>query len=120
MSTHKTIPIMPAEEISEGDSCSSGEAYALMVHGESMMPEFAEGDIIIVEPDGLVKDGSFVVAFHNGEYTMRQMRIQDGRHSLVALNENFPSEEVPGIGVVKGVVIQKAKPGRRKDSKFYV
>jgi SOS-response transcriptional repressor LexA len=90
-----------------------------MVHGESMMPEFEDGDVIVVEPEGLVKDGSFVVALHNGEYTMRQMRIQNGRYTLVALNEHFPSEEVPGIEVVKGVVIQKSKPGRRKAVKLY-
>jgi SOS-response transcriptional repressor LexA len=124
MSTHKTIPILPAAEAETPEmteaACNTGEPYVLMVHGDSMLPEFEDGDVIVIEPDGLVKDGSYVVAFHNGEYTFRQLRIQDGRYSLVALNALFPSEDVPGIEVIKGVVIQKSKPGKRKLSKSYI
>lgn len=91
-----------------------------MVLGEAMMPEFEDGDVIVIEPEGLAHDGSYVIAFHDEEYTFRQLRIQDGRYSLVALNELFPSMDVPGIEVVKGVVIQKTKPGKRKSAKFYI
>ena len=37
--------------------CSAGESFALMVLGHSMAPEFLEGEIIIIEPDGLAADG---------------------------------------------------------------
>lgn len=122
MNPKKIIPIFPAPEEGEDevDSCASGEPYALMVLGDAMLPEFEDGDIIVVEPEGLARDGSFVVAYHNDEYTFRQLRIQDGRHSLHALNEKYPSEEIAGIEAVKGVVIQKTKPGKRKTSKSYV
>ena len=30
-----------------------------MVLGHSMAPEFNEGEIIVIEPDGLARDGSF-------------------------------------------------------------
>jgi DNA polymerase V len=120
MNPKKIIPILPAEEDDEATSCASGEPYALMVLGDAMLPEFEDGDIIVVEPEGLARDGSFVVAFHNGEYTFRQLRIHEGRHYLQALNELYPTEEVSGIEVVKGVVIQKTKPGKRKTSKSYV
>ena len=39
-------------------SCAGGESFALMVMGHSMAPEFLEGEIIIIEPDGLAQDGS--------------------------------------------------------------
>ena len=42
--------------------CAGGESFALMVMGHSMAPEFLEGEIIIIEPEGLVKDGSYVLA----------------------------------------------------------
>ena len=37
--------------------CAGGESFALMVMGHSMAPEFLEGEIIIIEPEGLAKDG---------------------------------------------------------------
>ncbi len=121
MSTHKFIPIHPAEpDPSEIDACASAEPYALMVLGDAMLPEFEDGDIIVVEPEGLTRDGSFVVAFHNNEYTFRQLRIIDGKHYLAALNDLYPSEEISGVEVIKGVVIQKKKPGNRKSFKSYV
>ena len=72
--THKTtrkpfpIPVKPAtetrpEEDLAASACASGEPYALMVLGDSMLPEFEEGEIIVVEPEGVARDGSFVVAF---------------------------------------------------------
>jgi len=121
MNPKKIIPIFPAqEEDEEVDSCASGEPYALMVLGDAMLPEFEDGDIIVVEPEGLARDGSFVVAYHNDEYTFRQLLIKDGRYYLAALNEKYPSEEISGIEAVKGVVIQKKKPGKRKSFKSYV
>ncbi|MBS4099583.1 MAG: S24 family peptidase [Sulfuricella sp.] len=121
MATHKFIPIHPAEPApDEIDACAGAEPYALMVLGDAMLPEFEDGDIIVVEPEGLTRDGSFVVAFHNNEYTFRQLRIIDGKHYLAALNDLYPSEEIPGLEVIKGVVIQKKKPGKRKSFKSYV
>ncbi len=121
MSERKIIPIQPAAEEASGSSCSAAEVYALMVLGDSMMPEFDEGDVVVVEPEGLAHDGSFVIAFHNEEYIFRQLRIQDGHYSLVALNPKYPDMDVPGIEVVKGVVIQKKQRSRkRKDFKSYV
>lgn len=115
MSERKTIPIV-AEEAS---NCAGGEPFALMVLGDSMEPEFVEGEIIVVEPDGLVKDGSYVVAWHKEEYIFRQVLIQDGKWYLKALNDAYPTEEFAGAEAVKGVVIQKKKPGDRKSVKFY-
>lgn len=123
MSQKKTIPIYDARN-EDADpalsACSSGEPYALMVLGDSMLPEFEDGEIIVIEPEGLARDGSYVVAFHNDEYTFRQLLIRDGKHYLQALNDLYPTEEIAGIEAVKGVVIQKKKPGKRSSFKSYV
>lgn len=121
MTERKIIPIVAKDETGGSDSsCSGAEAYALMVLGDSMLPEFEDGDVVVVEPEGLAKDGSYVIAFHNEEYIFRQLHIQNGAYSLVALNDAYPAQDVPGIDVVKGVVIQKTKPGNRKSFKSYV
>lgn len=123
MSKPFPIPVRVAEETPEEletSACASGEPYALMVLGDSMQPEFMEGEIIVVEPEGLAKDGSFVVAFHNEEYTFRQLLIRDDKWYLNALNDLYPTEQISGPEAVKGVVIQKKKPGKRSSMKSYI
>jgi len=100
--------------------CAGGESFALMVIGQSMTPEFLEGEIIIIEPEGLAKDGSYVLAWHHEEWTFRQL-LQDGdRWLLHALNPAFPDETLSSLADVRGVIIQKALPGRRHASKHYL
>jgi DNA polymerase V len=117
MTERKVIPIAGEGEIS---SCAGGESFALMVLGDSMLPEFAEGDIIIIEPEGLAKDGSFVFAWANEEYIFRQLMIEEERWYLRPLNEAYPILEIPGKEAIKGVITQKKKPGKRREHKTYI
>ncbi len=105
----------------EASACSGGESFALRVLGDSMAPEFVEGEIIIVEPDGALRDGSFVLAQSAGEWTLRQLRrAGDEGWSLHALNPAFADQPLPSLAAVHGVVIQKAVPGRRRLTKHYL
>ena len=101
-------------------SCGGGESFALRVIGHSMAPEFDEGDIVIVEPEGLARDGSFVLALHDGEWIFRQLRGDGQRWWLQALDPAWPDLPLPDLSAVRGVIIQKARPGRRRASKRYV
>ncbi|CAG1010272.1 DNA polymerase V [Burkholderiales bacterium] len=119
MDERKVIPIAPAPVEPEGD-CSGAEPFALMVLGDSMAPEFADGEIIIVEPDGIATDGSYVVAQVEGEWTMRQLaRTEDG-WELRALDPAYPATAIAGLDAVRGVVIQKSRPGSRRAARRYV
>ena len=105
--------------------CDSGsESFALMVLGDSMAPEFNEGEIIVVEPDGATRDGSFVLAFVGEEWTFRQLRrVGAGAGEgwwLQPLNPAYAGTPLPDLAALRGVVIQKALPGRRRASKRYV
>ena len=121
MAQKKIIPIVPESELpDEVSACSSAEPYALMVLGDSMLPEFEEGEIIVIEPEGLARNGSYVVAYHKDEYIFRQLVQHDERWYLKPLNDLYPTDEVPGLEVVKGVVIQKKKPGKRSSMKSYI
>lgn len=113
----RTIPI---QDINEASNCAGSEPYALMVLGDSMLPEFAEGEIIVVEPSGLVKDGSFVVAYVNDEYIFRQIVKRDDGWMLKPLNPLYENIPVTGIEVARGVVIMKKRPGRRSEQKRYI
>jgi len=104
-----------------GDGCSSGESFALMVLGDSMLPEFAEGEIIIIEPDGLAADGSFVLARCDDDWIFRQLaRSPAGNWLLRPLNPAYPDIPIADLSAVRGVIIQKSRPGRRRASKRYV
>ena len=128
MTAKKIIPIMPAPvdglraraEAEEVSNCASGEPFALMVLGDSMEPEFVERDIIVIEPEGLATDGSYVLAWLDEEYIFRQLIRHGEKWLLRPLNPNYPAAEIPDLGAVRGVIIQKSKPGRRKAAKRYV
>jgi SOS-response transcriptional repressor LexA len=90
-----------------------------MVMGHSMAPEFQEGEIIIIEPDGLVKHGSYVLAWHQEEWTFRQLLQAEHGWTLHALNPAFADAPLVDMSAVRGVIIQKALPGRRRASKHY-
>ena len=115
-------PVRPVEsqpEDLEASACAGAEPYALMVLGDSMLPEFSEGEIIVVEPEGLAKDGSYVVAWANEEYIFRQIVLHPDGWMLKPLNPIYPNIPVEGLSVVKGVVIMKKMPGKRKEQKAY-
>ncbi len=91
-----------------------------MVLGDAMLPEFAEGEIVVVEPEGHATDGSFVVAHVDGGWTLRQLVRCDAHWQLRALNPAYAATPLADLASVRGVVIQKSKPGRRRALKRYV
>lgn len=84
-------------------------AFALRIEGNSMLPDFRDGDIIIVDPDVRPAPGRFVVAKIDEDEatTFKKYRLKSGdrlaRHSveLVPLNDDWPV-----------LTIGKANPGR--------
>ena len=115
--TGRIIPVVA--DTGPGE-CSGAESFALLVLGDSMAPEFVEGEVIIVEPDGLATDGSFVVAQVDGEWTFRQLVAAGGGWTLHALNPAYPDAPLCDLSPVRGVVIQKSRPGHRRALKRYV
>ncbi len=122
----KPVVEAPSEEDIATSACASAEPYALMVLGDSMLPEFEEGEVIVVEPEGLARDGSFVIAYletvekEEDRYIFRQLVKHPEGWMLKPLNPLYPNVPIEGIeGVVKGVVIMKKKPGRRRAMKTY-
>ncbi len=114
-----TIPIV-AREADFGGACGGAEPFALMVLGDSMLPEFEEGDVVIVEPEGLAGDGAFVLAFYNDEWIFRQLVGNHECWLLRPLNPKYAEQPIADLAPVRGVIIQKSKPGRRRAMKRYV
>ena len=115
----KFCKTMLPEDLAVPD-CGGGESFALMVMGHSMAPEFNEGEIIIIEPEGLAKNDAYVLAWHDEEWTFRQLLRVDAGWILHPLSPAFADVPLADLSAVRGVIIQKALPGRRRASKFYV
>ena len=76
--------------------------FALRIDGDSMQPEFKEGDIVIIDPDLCPAPGEFVVAKNNGhEATFKKYRplgVGIADFELVPLTPDYPvlrSADVP-------------------------
>jgi SOS-response transcriptional repressor LexA len=97
----------------ELSSCGASEPFALRVIGDDMTPEFQDGNIIVIDPGGAVRDGCYVVANPNGELIFRQLFIEDKCWQLRATQPGFEAIELTnGIEDIVGVVSQRA--GRRR------
>jgi DNA polymerase V len=99
------------------NSCG-GEPFALRVIGETMAPEFNDGCIIIIDPSGVVKDGSYVLARQGEEYIFRQLEFGDGVYYLKTLEAGHDVIELADLTTVEGVIIQQGAR-RRADRKHY-
>ncbi len=126
MQTRKpiNIPVVaaPAEEDTMADSnCSGNEIVALMVLGDSMTPEFNEGEILVIELGRPPRDGSFVIAeVAKEDYIFRQLnRDEKGGWQLHALNPAYSDTAIASLDCLKGVVTHKRHPRSRKTVKFY-
>lgn len=99
--------------------CAGSEPFALRVLGDSMEPEFKEGEVIIIEPSVVVQDGCYVIAEHDDEYIFRQLKIEQERWLLKPLNDFYPVIEIDGIQSIRGRIISKST-GRGRQCKTYL
>jgi SOS-response transcriptional repressor LexA len=85
--------------------------FALRVTGESMEPEFTEGEVIIVNPHVEAQPGDFVVVKNaGGEATFKQLKKYGPRYVLHPLNPRFADQEVRrGEFRIIGKVVKKEK-----------
>ena len=117
-----SIPINPAPtgEVA-ASNCDGSELVALMVLGDSMEPEFIEGEVLVIETNAPADEGAFVIAEVPEEgFIFRQlMRDEQDGWQLHALNAAYPDIPIPGLKSIKGVVTQKKKPGRRRAVNYY-
>ena len=76
----------------------SENAFALSIKGDSMLPEFKEGDRVIIDPAVQPQPGDFVVAKNGAEEaTFKKYRPRglnergDEVFELIPLNDDYPS-----------------------------
>jgi len=99
-----------AEEWVNTTATNHPNAFALVVKGDSMEPEFTEGDIIIVDPGRAYGNLSYVVVKNGTEATFKQLVIDGASVYLKPLNDRYPIKDITGIEIeIVGVVVEKTK-----------
>lgn len=101
-----------AEEWIDSMTTNHPNAFALVVHGDSMEPEFVEGDIITVDPEREAVNGSYVIAKNGGEEATFKRLIIDGPNVyLRPINESkYKQWDMTGVEFrIIGVVVEKVK-----------
>jgi SOS-response transcriptional repressor LexA len=103
------------------DAEDINDMFALAIRGDSMLPDFGEGDLVIIRRSMAPRPGDFVVAADGtGEAKFRRYKVvkvdEHGKtvFALVPLNGDFPtlnSDELPLA--VRGVMIEHRKYRRR-------
>ena len=71
-------------------------AYALEITGESMVPVYRDGDIIIVSPQASIRRGDrIVVKTREGEVMAKQLRRKTAKRiELQSLNPDYPDRQL--------------------------
>lgn len=82
-------------------------AFCLVVSGESMMPDYRDGEIILVDPEQSAKHGDdVVVRTEEGATTFKRLQVTHDGTYLLALNPAYPDRivKVPRDTHICGVV----------------
>jgi SOS-response transcriptional repressor LexA len=120
--TPTSVATTPPEESVHAPPSASDKAFALRVHGDSMVNpaggplSFPAESIIVVDPNILAAPGDpVVVKLRDAEEVAFRMFEFDGReYSLKPLNSHYPEVPMPADARVVGVVISvQVEIGRR-------
>lgn len=78
------------EELEES-LLKDGEYFGLRVRGDSMLPDFRNGDIVIVRKQDTAEEGEFVVVTENGHAgTVKKIHYRTDGITLIPLNPDYP------------------------------
>lgn len=81
--------IIDTEEITE-DLARTGEFFGLQIHGDSMEPRMADGDVVIVRKQDDAETGDTVIATVNGtDATCKRLKKYRDGIELIATNPSY-------------------------------
>lgn len=99
----------------------SDSAFTLIIKGDSMKPEFREGDAVVIDPEVQPLPGDFVVAKNGEEEALfkkyRPRGIIDGKDvfELVPLNEDYPTLRSDQVQIrIIGTMVEHRRYRKRR------
>ncbi|RUW91036.1 helix-turn-helix transcriptional regulator [Mesorhizobium sp. M7A.F.Ca.US.010.02.1.1] len=91
------FPVGQGWDLVELPAQSTESSYALQVQGDSMLPLYRNGDVLIVEPGAVTRKGDrVVVKTTSGEVMAKVLERQSVKSiALVSLNPDHPDRDIP-------------------------
>lgn len=108
--------IIDTEEITE-EMALTGNFFGLQIHGDSMLPNICDGDIVIVRQQENAESGEIVIAMVNDtDATCKRLRKYKGGIELIANNPAYKPMEFSNKEIIEKPVriIGKVVELRRK------
>jgi phage repressor protein C with HTH and peptisase S24 domain len=88
-------------EINRPYDVTDPNAYALIISGDSMIPKFEPGDVILVSPNMGVRTGDYAVArLKDGTVAAKRVKAKNGGFVLESVNLDYPPVECKAEEVV--------------------
>ncbi|RKJ18383.1 helix-turn-helix domain-containing protein [bacterium D16-50] len=108
--------IIDTEEITE-ELARTGDFFGLQIHGDSMIPNICDGDVVIVRRQDDAESGEIVIATVNGtDATCKRLRKYKGGIELISNNPSFAPMDFTNQEIIEKPVkiIGKVVELRRK------
>lgn len=68
--------------------------FLARVKGSSMENDFHEGDLLVIDKSLEWEENKIALCFVDGEFTLKRIKIKDGKCFLIPSNKDFPLIEV--------------------------
>ncbi|HON83288.1 MAG TPA: S24 family peptidase [Caldisericia bacterium] len=103
--------LYPIDTITMPDREVKDVSFALIVKGDSMKNlGIEDGDILLVNPDIQVENGSLVIAIINNKVTFKKLKKEKDKVFLLPANDNYqPIELTPDMDIKLYKVIMSVK-----------
>ncbi|HOC52424.1 MAG TPA: S24 family peptidase [Caldisericia bacterium] len=103
--------LYPIDTITMPDKEVKDVSFALIVKGDSMKNlGIEDGDILLVNPDIQVENGSLVIAIINNKVTFKKLKKEKDKVLLLPANDNYqPIELTPDMDIKLYKVIMSVK-----------
>ena len=81
------------------------------VKGQSMVSDFMEDDLLVIDRSLEWSDNKIALCYVNNEFTLKRLKIEDGKCYLIPSNSDFPIIEVGDENevVISGIVTYSIK-----------
>ena len=86
--------------------------FYVRVRGNSMLLDFQDGDLLIIDKSLDVSDNSIILCYTQNEFTLKRIKKENGKCYLLPSNPDFPVIETIEDVIVWGVVCYSIKKHR--------
>lgn len=96
------------ENVEVGEEVSEKASFGVRVTGDSMMPQFQDGQIVWLHQQQTLQDGEVGVFLYDGDAYLKKLSASNGKARLISLNPSYAPIEINEFATLRvlGKVLQ--------------